>query len=979
MVAGDTAYIREGTYNEHVITMSSGNAADGYIVFAAYSGENPIIDGTGIAASNGLIINQSYIKLIGLEIQNWETGVWTENASYFEISDCEVHDVTFGIGIAYGSHDFVLNRVVAHDFDLYGFDVSPSGGADCYNGILNDCIAYTGRDPGQNVDGFALGHGAQHDFILNRCVAYNVYDGFDISAGNTTLNRCLAYSCWNGGYKIWQDNVKLFNCVAYNSVVANVELDWDGQPGTVTLQNCTFMDSQTFNVWVENPGDSLQMYNCIVAGGDAIGLAFEQMGVGNYTGDYNIFQNDNPDRAIAVGYTDEFTLAQVASGAWTAYSGQDSHSLVVTSANELFVNPVNYDLHLTATSPAIDSATSVGALSDDYEGNPRPRGAGYDIGAYEFQEGEVSLPIDPYISVSPTSNDFGTIDVGSSSSPRIFTISNAGTAELIISTMSIAGSDSDQFALQTGTCTTFAPALSSGESCTVSIIFSPTSEGLKSASLQITSNDPDTPTQDVSLSGTGGTQVADLPDLTGEWYSIAQTCKNTKKGMKCKVKGTLRITNTGTVNASSSVVRFYLSGNSTQDATDTELKQVYTGTMKTGKTKSKKFSYKFSTGSSASCQSVIAVIDADNTVEEVSETNNQAVYSFDNGECTDTTPPSVILTSPVSNAVGVAVNAVITAMFSEALDPSTINTSTFTVNGVTGTVTYSGTTATFTPSGSLNENTTYTATLTTGVRDNAGNAMAADCVWSFTTGSSTGPPPTTLTNLFFLHHSTGDGLIVEGDMRSVIASYNSSHGTQFEFWDHGYNSDGLRNAQEDFTGTNYNIPGDNTDPDGLYNLWTSTETEYVNARSQILGNHEVIAFKSCFPASDIPDAATLAQYQAWYLGMRDFFDTRTDRLFIVMSTPPLHRLATEATTAANARAFADWLCSDAYLSGHPNVRCFNLFDYLAKQNDGSATANMLRYEYEESHSDSDSHPNMFGNQTVGPVLAECLCNAAQGY
>lgn len=482
----------------------------------------------------------------------------------------------------------------------------------------------------------------------------------------------------------------------------------------------------------------------------------------------------------------------------------------------------------------------------------------------------------------------------------------------------------------------------------------------------------------------GGTGIVDgtslpLSDLTGEWQSISQTCKDTKKGMKCKVKGTVGIRNTGTVDASSSVLRFYLSGDSTWDATDTELKQVSTGTVKTGKTKAKKLSYSFPTGSSASCQYVIAVIDTDNTVEESSEANNQAGYFIDNGECIDTTPPSVIFTSPASNATGISVNTVITAQFSESLDSSTVNASTFSVNGIAGTVAYAGTTAMFTPSGTLEYDTAYAVTITTGVRDNAGNAMASDYVWSFTTGSSSAPPAAALKNLFFLHHSTGDGLILEGDMRSVIASYNSSHGTQFEFWDHGYNSDGLRNAQGDITGTNYNIPGDNTDPEGLYNLWTSTEAEYVNARNQILDNHQVIAFKSCFPASDIPDAATLVQYQAWYLEMRAFFDTRTDRLFIVMSTPPLHRLATGATEASNARAFSDWLCSDTYLSGHSNVRCFNLFDNLAKQNDGSATANMLRYEYEGSHSDSDSHPNTLANQTVGPVFAEFLCNSASGY
>ena len=57
MVAGDTVYIRGGIYNENVQTMNSGNATEGYITFSPYSGENPTIDGTGISASNGFIIN----------------------------------------------------------------------------------------------------------------------------------------------------------------------------------------------------------------------------------------------------------------------------------------------------------------------------------------------------------------------------------------------------------------------------------------------------------------------------------------------------------------------------------------------------------------------------------------------------------------------------------------------------------------------------------------------------------------------------------------------------------------------------------------------------------------------------------------------------------------------------------------------------------------------------------------------------------
>ena len=233
-----------------------------------------------------------------------------------------------------------------------------------------------------------------------------------------------------------------------------------------------------------------------------------------------------------------------------------------------------------------------------------------------------------------------------------------------------------------------------------------------------------------------------------------------------------------------------------------------------------------------------------------------------------------------------------------------------------------------------------------------------------------------LTNLFFLHHSTGDGIIVQGNVRGHIAGYNSSHSTTFEFWDHGYNYEGLRDPSGSFTGTSYNIPGDNTDPDGLHWLWTGSGSEAVQCRNRILDNHQVIAFKSCFPASAIWDAARLNEYKAWYLDIRDFFDTRNDRVFVVMSTPPLHRLSTNRTEAKNARRFANWLKSSTYLSGHPNVVCFDLFDLLAAPDDGSPRANMLRYQYEKSHSGGDSHPNNLADQTVGPLFAQALIDAA---
>ena len=101
-------------------------------------------------------------------------------------------------------------------------------------------------------------------------------------------------------------------------------------------------------------------------------------------------------------------------------------------------------------------------------------------------------------------------------------------------------------------------------------------------------------------------------------------------------------------------------------------------------------------------------------------------------------PPTVDLTSPVDNATNASVDAGITATFSEPMQASTINTTAFTMdNGVTGTVSYGGnsSTATFTPSSNLDKDTTYTATITTGAEDRAGNSLQTNHSWSFTTQS----------------------------------------------------------------------------------------------------------------------------------------------------------------------------------------------------------------------------------------------------
>ena len=112
----------------------------------------------------------------------------------------------------------------------------------------------------------------------------------------------------------------------------------------------------------------------------------------------------------------------------------------------------------------------------------------------------------------------------------------------------------------------------------------------------------------------------------------------------------------------------------------------------------------------------------------------------------DQTAPTITSRTPRSTAVGSKVKgAVIRLVFSEAVDPSSVNTSSFSVQGPSGavsgeiTLANGDTEATFTPGSvavpaTLAYDTTYTVTLTTAVRDPSHNALAANSVWTFNTG-----------------------------------------------------------------------------------------------------------------------------------------------------------------------------------------------------------------------------------------------------
>ncbi|WP_324730938.1 ice-binding family protein [Pseudomonas paeninsulae] len=126
---------------------------------------------------------------------------------------------------------------------------------------------------------------------------------------------------------------------------------------------------------------------------------------------------------------------------------------------------------------------------------------------------------------------------------------------------------------------------------------------------------------------------------------------------------------------------------------------------------------------------------------------NAHAWTFTSAAAIDTHAPTVSSTNPASTIKDFALNASISAEFSEALDPVTVNNTSFTLTDgttpVAGAVIYGGSTVTFKPTSNLAANTVYTATLKTAVTDLAvpANALANDYVWTFTTGTAVAAGP----------------------------------------------------------------------------------------------------------------------------------------------------------------------------------------------------------------------------------------------
>jgi hypothetical protein len=236
-------------------------------------------------------------------------------------------------------------------------------------------------------------------------------------------------------------------------------------------------------------------------------------------------------------------------------------------------------------------------------------------------------------------------------------------------------------------------------------------------------------------------------------------------------------------------------------------------------------------------------------------------------------------------------------------------------------------------------------------------------------------PPAQPVKLIFIHHSVGENWLADG-----------------------YGNLGIALGQNNYfvSGTNYgwgpNTIGDRTDIPNWTEWFRSADTAtYMNAvlneseqNSSFTrtladpgGENEIILFKSCFPNSalegnpnDPPSAdgwLTVGHAKYVYNEILQYFATRPDKLFIVITAPPVQ----DGTYSANARAFNQWLMNNWLAENNytlPNVAVFDFYNVLTGPDNHHRYINgAIEHVFTPGmntayYPSADDHPNAVGSQ-----------------
>ena len=440
ITAGETVLVRGGVYEEFVTITSSGSESEGYLIFQAYPGERPIIDGSRLKIKSGQsalvqINSANYIVFDGFEVRNlfsssesqYPGGIRVQNGgSYIHLLNNDVHHIEnrSPSGNAHGIHiygnsflplkqirisgnrvhhltlgasesltlsgnidGFVVDGNVIHDNNNIGIDI-----AGFYGACSSPC-----RDQARN--GIVSGNTVYHiDSSINPAYGSNSNSAGGIyadGATNVIIERNHIYRS-DFGIELASENqgkstskIIVRNNYIHHNDGAGIIMGGSGKTNGGAednlIANNTLVENDQLKqgygeiTFQENTSNNTVVNNLIYAlPGRALVHKSSTTGSGNEV-DYNLYHRPDGENSRSWKWDGHSYKT------WDSYkemTGLDDHSIF---ADPQFAD-LGRDILLSSSSPAIHRGTEAftkGAELDFY-GSARRRGTAIDIGATQF-------------------------------------------------------------------------------------------------------------------------------------------------------------------------------------------------------------------------------------------------------------------------------------------------------------------------------------------------------------------------------------------------------------------------------------------------------------------------------------------------------------------------------------------------------------------------------------------------------------------
>jgi hypothetical protein len=404
VVAGDTVNVLAGSYGERVYATTNSGKSGSPITFQAQ----------GKVVIKGFIIRANYVTVNGFEIANNDknnVGVQIKGA-YNIFENNYLHHIS-NRGIEFYAYKIDNTILVTHDNIVRNNKLYYIGSAGIVvngrNNIIENneiwgiqqCLPINGSCG--DADGIQF-FGQEHIFKGNYI--------HDISFGPPGINSSIGdyndnphidcFQTWASDYGEQASNILFEGNYCDNLQFQN---DWEkgqgwmmeGGANNITIKNNVVRAYRGINTrgGTGTQANHLYIYNNTFINNLSFPAQPNVAELFNATHSViknNIFYNQkNGTLDLAgdiTGIVVDYNLVYNTDGSLPKLMPYPIlHEL--RGVNPLFVNPSAKDYHLQAGSPAIDSGTNVD-LVNDYDGNPRPQGAGFDMGAFEFS-GDTTL------------------------------------------------------------------------------------------------------------------------------------------------------------------------------------------------------------------------------------------------------------------------------------------------------------------------------------------------------------------------------------------------------------------------------------------------------------------------------------------------------------------------------------------------------------------------------------------------------------